>query len=381
MSRKRDPRETVRTSGSSEESGDPEDTIPVVVELEKGVDASGLTPDISSEVRRELEEEVDLPGRKVSFEETPTLFRPDARVRVDEYDILQDIKEQKANVTIGQLLHDNLNYQRQLKTALVKPRRRAVRLPAVAVNLAEVEDFGAPEISVEIEGCIIPKVPVDGGSGVNLMLETTATDLGYTVFESTNQTLRMADQSRVIPVGKLSGIPTKISGTSYELNYLVIRVSGGKPFPLLLGRPWLYLAGVKVNWAKKSFQFGDPAKNLTWRPEQYKGETDELAGYTSGWTSSENSDSVQSYQVQAFREVGESDCGFRKPTPEADYPDQDKDGPVSIRMDDRSLGESSVEFTGDWIRKGRTDPSSSIRILKGCHRMGGVQHQAGRSRA
>ena len=47
---------------------------------------------------------------------------------------------------------------------------------------------------MEVEGCIILKVPVDGGSGVNLMLEDTAYDLGYTSFEETDQVLQMADQ-------------------------------------------------------------------------------------------------------------------------------------------------------------------------------------------
>ena len=65
----------------------------------------------------------------------------------------------------------------------------------MAVNFTEIEDYGAPEIVVEVEGCTIPKVPVDGGSGVNLMLEDIAFDLGYTSFEETNQILRMASQS------------------------------------------------------------------------------------------------------------------------------------------------------------------------------------------
>jgi hypothetical protein len=66
----------------------------------------------------------------------------------------------------------------------------------------------------------------NGGSGVNLMLEETAFDLGYTAFEAMDEVLRMADQSRVNPVGKLS-------------------------FPMLLGRPWLYSARVLVDWGAK----------------------------------------------------------------------------------------------------------------------------------
>jgi hypothetical protein len=72
------------------------------------------------------------------------------------------------------------------------------------VNFSQPEDSGAPEVTVEVEGCSILKVPVDGGSGVNLMLEEMTFDLGYTAFEATDQVLRMADESRVNPVGKLS---------------------------------------------------------------------------------------------------------------------------------------------------------------------------------
>ena len=348
-------RTSVRTPVPSEESGfSSEETVPVVAEFEPRVETTRLAPDISAEVRKTVEAAAEPPSRRVTFAENSTLIRPDASIRVDEYDILQDIQEQKANVTIGQLLHDNVNYQRQVKTALIKPRRRTVRLPPAAVNFAEVEDFGAPEISVEIEGCTISKVPVDGGAGVNLMLEVTASDLGYVSFEPTNQTLRMADQSRVIPVGKLSGIPTKISGNTYDLNYLVIRVEGGNPFPLLLGRPWLYLAGVKVNWAKKAFQFGDPAVFLSWKPEQYEGETEEVSGYTSGWTDSEGSDSVQLYQVKNFLEATEVDFGFTKPTPEQGIIEELEDLPEKMEYD-RSLGESSVELTAEWIRKQMTE--------------------------
>ena len=51
----------------------------------------------------------------------------------------------------------------------MKRRKKKHKLPSVAVNFSEIEDSGAPELVVEVEGCTIPKVPVDGGSGVNLM--------------------------------------------------------------------------------------------------------------------------------------------------------------------------------------------------------------------
>ena len=127
--------------------------------------------------------------KRVRFDDIPVIIEPE--VKLDDYDIIQDIKDKKANITIGQLLHDNVNYQKLIREEWTKKRKWRLKLPFVAVNFAEVEDYGALEIVVEVDGCTIPKVPVDGGSSVNLMLEDTAFDLGYTSFKETNQILRV----------------------------------------------------------------------------------------------------------------------------------------------------------------------------------------------
>ena len=139
---------------------------------------------------------LDSSPRKVRFHDVLVIIELEAKP--DDYDIIEDIKDQKANVTIDQLLHDNAKYQKLFREARTKKRKRRFKLPSVAVNFAEVEDYGAPKIVVEVDGCTIPKVPVDGGSDINLKLEDTAFDLGYTSFKETNQILRMADQSRVV---------------------------------------------------------------------------------------------------------------------------------------------------------------------------------------
>ena len=261
-------RAKVRTRSSrlddpSSSSSDPEpepEPVQSRATLEKGIPRENRRPkDISIEVRDDLEKTnlgVVTEPKKVRFDDIPVIIEPEANP--DDYDIIQDIKDQKANVTIGQLLHDNANYQKLIREEWTKKRKRRLKLPSVAVNFAEIEDYGAPEIVVEVDGCIIPKVLVDGGSGVNLMLEDTAFDLGYTSFEDTNQILRMADQSRVIPTGRLSPVPTRIGEVTYLQNFVIIQVSTGKPFPMLLGRPWLYSAKVLVDWGAKEFIVGKP---------------------------------------------------------------------------------------------------------------------------
>ena len=339
--RKKKQRRRRESSSSSDQPSPDHVPEPEEVHSEEGVERNRIPIDISAEIRTEISGPDVIPNRKkVSFNDIPVVIGPE--VSTSEYDIIQDIKDQKANVTIGQLLHDNITYQRLIRDAWTRKRRRKVKLPSVAVNFSQPEDSGAPEVTVEIEGCSIPEVPIDGGSGVNLMLEDTAFDLGFTTFEATDQVLRMADQSRVRPVGKLSQVPTRIGGTDYLLNYVIIRVHKGRPFSMLLGRPWLYSARVLVDWAAKELVVGKPPVRIPWATEKYMGETSESDGYTTDWTEPE--DSVSSYYVEPFQHETENRFGFPDPILEH-LPDGDQ----PVVTTDRSLGEASVPLTTEWI--------------------------------
>ena len=159
---------------------------------ENGVETSRIPEDISEEVRQELSRSgFQTPHRRIRFDDTLVFI--ELEWKVDEYNIIQDIKDQKANVTIGQFLHDNANYQKLIQDAWTKRREQRFKLPLVAVNFSQVKDYGALELTVEVDIYMVPKVLVDGRSGVHLMLEDTAFDLGYTSFEVIDQVLKMAD--------------------------------------------------------------------------------------------------------------------------------------------------------------------------------------------
>jgi hypothetical protein len=178
------------------------------------------------------------------------------------------------------------------------------------------------------------------------MLEETAFDLGYTAFGAMDQVLRMADQSRVNPVRKLSQVPTQIGGVTYLLNFVIIRVQSGRPFPMLLGRPWLYSAKVLVDWGAKEFIIGKQSFRIPWMTEKYLGETSDSDGYTMDWSEPEDSDSISSYFVDQFGRRSEEGFGFQEAVKE--YPHEEPKTPIP---EDRSLGESSVPLTSDWIHQ------------------------------
>ena len=134
-------------SSSSDLDSEPEPVLSKATD-EKGIEENKIPRDISVEVRKELEKTnlgVVTEPKRVRFDDIPVIIEPEIKPN----DIIQDINNQKANVTIGQLLYDNTNYQKLIREEWTKKRKRRFKLPSVAVNFGEVEDYGAPEIVVD----------------------------------------------------------------------------------------------------------------------------------------------------------------------------------------------------------------------------------------
>jgi Fe-S-cluster formation regulator IscX/YfhJ len=107
---------------SSSNDSDRDEVAPeptrTVVHLEKGVEVNRLPIDISSEVGRAIaDSNPKIVPKTVRFDDVPVVIKSNPDIRIDEYDIIRDIKDQKANVTIGQLLHDSTNYQKLIREA------------------------------------------------------------------------------------------------------------------------------------------------------------------------------------------------------------------------------------------------------------------------
>ncbi|OAE32622.1 hypothetical protein AXG93_4293s1020 [Marchantia polymorpha subsp. ruderalis] len=162
----------LRTSGKSDL---PSDEVLVRILQQK------YGPDIKDKVSDLLKDA--LRGKKPTGKNTPELApvfnssRPQNGQRKTttlspHYGIMADTYALRANITFQHLLEDNKINQKMLAMALRRSRRiQASKLLQVYQILHE--DLGALEIDVEICGCTISKVPINSGSGVNIMTEKT----------------------------------------------------------------------------------------------------------------------------------------------------------------------------------------------------------------
>jgi hypothetical protein len=166
-------------------------------------------------------------------------------VGMDPYDILTNMDNIQPQISLRQLLAIAPRYRSELSSSLVRKKVKMVDVNDIFL------DPGAPIVDVLIDGSLIHGIQVDSGSSVNLMNVDTMEELGLTSMTTTPIILRMADQSRVKPLGMLSQLLTTIGGIDYKIDYVVFKVSESiSTYPILLGRPWLYLARAKDDWGK-----------------------------------------------------------------------------------------------------------------------------------
>ena len=104
-------------------------------------------------------------------------------------------------------------------------------------------------VAVQIRGQTVPRVLLDGGSGVNIISEIMAKELGITEMQPAPFAVKMADQRRVRPLGIVRQEEINIEGCTFPVTFIVLRMEQmAGAYKMLLGRPWLRHGKIKQNW-------------------------------------------------------------------------------------------------------------------------------------
>ncbi|KAG0572835.1 hypothetical protein KC19_VG128500 [Ceratodon purpureus] len=138
-------------------------------------------------------------------EVAPPVFKP--------YDLWADLHSMKANISIAQLLQLAPSAKKVLKKKIPMTRRLRKR-PQVAARvsifhrpMSKACEVKAMEIEATIVDKVLPKVLVDGGSGVNIMPLHTMEQLGLQIIEPSPYVINMANQTPEALVGQITGCP------------------------------------------------------------------------------------------------------------------------------------------------------------------------------
>lgn len=86
----------------------------------------------------------------------------------------------------------------------------------------------------------------DLDSSVNLIPHSVTISLGFTRFQPTRITLVLGDRSVRVPEGILEDVPIMINGCHIPTDFIVLKYKHEPKDPIILGRPFLAIAGVII---------------------------------------------------------------------------------------------------------------------------------------
>jgi hypothetical protein len=167
------------------------------------------------------------------------------------YDVLANLDHIQPTISMQQLLAISPKCRSELSYSLIRKRSKEINVHNISI------DPGTPIVDVMIDGSLIQGVQIDGGSSVNLMNQETMDEIGLINMISTPIILRMANQSKVKPLGILKQVPTLVGGIEYKIDYIIFKITESiSSYLILLDRPWLYLAKAKDDWDKGTLTIG-----------------------------------------------------------------------------------------------------------------------------
>ena len=96
------------------------------------------------------------------------------------------------------------------------------------------------------------------GSEVNVLTKQTWEQMGSPKLARSPIHLRLANQQRVLPLGRLPQVPVDIDGVRSFVDFEVIEIIGdSRPYPALLGIDWAIDNMVVINLKKRQMTFED----------------------------------------------------------------------------------------------------------------------------
>ena len=84
-----------------------------------------------------------------------------------------------------------------------------------------------PQVDLQINELLIPKVVLDFGSQVNILTKNTWEKLGQPQLVKSEYYLKLADQGLIEPLGLCKNIETTIMGITIKTNFEVIEPKEG----------------------------------------------------------------------------------------------------------------------------------------------------------
>ena len=111
-------------------------------------------------------------------------------------------------------------------------------------------------MTTQINECEMDQVILDLGSDVNVLPKQKWERMGRPALQLSPIQLQMANQQKILPMGRLQGVTVDIEGVSTQTNFEVIEIVDDiNPYPALLGIDWAMDMNGVINLKRRKMTF------------------------------------------------------------------------------------------------------------------------------
>ncbi|MCO5589272.1 hypothetical protein L7F22_043238 [Adiantum nelumboides] len=166
---------------------------------------------------------------------------------LEPYDMVEDLKLQRPNITWPQLMHLSSSIRRQwpklASTRIPKKRKEKVVKSIKSNTPKDIE----PIVDAYIKGKRVSNVYVDGRAQMCVITERTMHRLGLSITEPSDCHAKLANNSKVKCLGIIKDVHITVLDVFAKVDFYVMP-SKGEGYPLILGRPWLMEVNADQKW-------------------------------------------------------------------------------------------------------------------------------------
>ncbi|MCO5555565.1 hypothetical protein L7F22_009110 [Adiantum nelumboides] len=236
---------------------------------------------------------------------------------LEPYDMVEDLKSQRPNITWPQLMHLSSSIRRQwpklANTRIPKRRKEKVVKSIKSNTLKDIE----PIVDAYVKGKRVSNVYVDGGAQMCVITERTMHRLGLSITEPSDCHAKLANNSKVKCLGIIKDVNITVLDVSAKVDFYVMP-SKGEGYPQIFGRPWLMEVNADQKWGsgKLVLQKGKrivydmklgKQSNICFETSTDEGSSDESSyGDKESYTSEESSMEVMGLVFQQPQAKGSS---------------------------------------------------------------------------
>lgn len=250
---------------------------------EKEVDIVSRSGRIYPSAEKEQSEAATKSKQEISDEEAKKFVKV---VKASEYDIIEQLRKLPSQISLLELINSSDKHRDVLQKFLAE-----VHVPnAIDVNTLEVlmsnilakdmitysdEDLTelgrnhnlALFITVKCRGMMVPRVLLDGGSGINILPMVVFRELKIeeSYIRNSRLTVRAFDGVQRKVIGE-TDVEVEIGPVKFDITFQVLDFPSS--FNMLLGRPWIHSAAAVPSSLHQKVKFAIGGKLITVKGEQ-----------------------------------------------------------------------------------------------------------------